>query len=888
MLDSDINEHKEYPGPIWNLKLLENEAFLIEKNAENGYSNYPVKENVKINDDFIIIPCELWQKLKEIYGGIEISRLMKLKDDNKKYEVDIYLQKINILIRPYDSWMPCNGTGILYIGKHELNRTLFSKIISILSQIFHTKAELSVFAEKYKFRFFKILPEFGSVENLDKLLSKLARINFSQQLEIDAQILNPDQKINENFNISENSILLEIVPINAKFIFKEPVIIKPRYYEGDQKSSEEELKKYLRIKNLEFAKIPINAIVPSSCKKGKIGIENIGNTCYMNSGLQCLSHIPELTKYFLLKLYENEINTVNPLGQKGEFAKTYAETIEDLWLTKNSKPINALALKKKIVQKAGQFKGNAQQDSQELILHILDALHEDLNRIKKKPYISEPEYDGRPDNILSAEQWELYLQRNRSIIVDLFAGQFKSCIQCPFCKEFSIKFEPFMALSVPIPLVVAAKIIFVHWDLFKGNIQIELTISESTTLEEITLQIKNIINLPSECGIAYFTGQNTNTLKNISKDAYFPNLATLKEPIFAFEYHINPEIFGIQNEILQNEIQFMQILLKYKAKSLFSTNIKQPEIPIIVPIHKNSSLKQLRIAIFNRIRILLNIPLKKQRLTIDKQYEKLFFSQSKPSPYQIEIMNNRAQKSKYYFMSEYAPCEFCSGNPHSGDCLLDFKCEDKVRVIDVLKLIKDGRELKLSILVSEGNDFVNNSRTMAFLAKSTTLTKIQATTSRFKISLYNCLELFSKEEQLDLDNMWYCPKCKQNVQAIKKISIYKLPRILIIQLKRFRQKVSPLWVSQGKSTDFVEYPTNGLNMSQFVISNSDGYDQNQIYDLFAVSSHYGELSGGHYVASCYNPAYEKWFRFNDDNVEKAQEDDIVSSLAYVLFYHRID
>ncbi len=36
---------------------------------------------------------------------------------------------------------------------------------------------------------------------------------------------------------------------------------------------------------------------------------------------------------------------------------------------------------------APQFQGYAQQDSQELLAFLLDGLHEDLNRIKNKPYV---------------------------------------------------------------------------------------------------------------------------------------------------------------------------------------------------------------------------------------------------------------------------------------------------------------------------------------------------------------------------------------------------------------------------------------------------------------------------------------------------------------------
>jgi ubiquitin carboxyl-terminal hydrolase 4/11/15 len=50
----------------------------------------------------------------------------------------------------------------------------------------------------------------------------------------------------------------------------------------------------------------------------------------------------------------------------------------------------------------------------------LDGLHEDLNRVKKKPYIEAKDADGRPDDEFAEECWNYHKARNDSIIVDRF------------------------------------------------------------------------------------------------------------------------------------------------------------------------------------------------------------------------------------------------------------------------------------------------------------------------------------------------------------------------------------------------------------------------------------------------------------------------------------
>lgn len=96
--------------------------------------------------------------------------------------------------------------------------------------------------------------------------------------------------------------------------------------------------------------------------------------------------------------------------------------------------------------------GYQQHDSQELLAFLLDGLHEDLNRVKKKPYAEMKEADGRPDEEVAKEAWALHKSRNDSIVVDWFQGQLKSTLVCPECNRISITFDPFMYLSLPLPM----------------------------------------------------------------------------------------------------------------------------------------------------------------------------------------------------------------------------------------------------------------------------------------------------------------------------------------------------------------------------------------------------------------------------------------------------
>ena len=136
----------------------------------------------------------------------------------------------------------------------------------------------------------------------------------------------------------------------------------------------------------------------SSSLPGLTGLGNLGNTCFMNSALQCLSNCVPLTEYFISGNYKDELNCDNPLGMRGEIAKAYASLLHQLW-NENYSSVAPRAFKMQVGRFAPQFSGYQQQDSQELLAFLLDGLHEDLNRVKKKPYVELKDADGRLDDV---------------------------------------------------------------------------------------------------------------------------------------------------------------------------------------------------------------------------------------------------------------------------------------------------------------------------------------------------------------------------------------------------------------------------------------------------------------------------------------------------------
>ncbi len=178
------------------------------------------------------------------------------------------------------------------------------------------------------------------------------------------------------------------------------------------------------------------------------GLNNLGNTCFMNSALQCLvSSDLFIQGYLIHRFFDGSVKEKEKKISRTDILNAMADLARHSM--SNTSSFSPSLIKNLIANRNPLFRGYGQQDTQELLIFLLDELHEESNFIAKSPEpIIIDETDQDPDPVLV---WQKYKQRFDSPIVDLFSGQYKGTVECQSCGHISNTYDPFQFISVPIP-----------------------------------------------------------------------------------------------------------------------------------------------------------------------------------------------------------------------------------------------------------------------------------------------------------------------------------------------------------------------------------------------------------------------------------------------------
>ncbi|KAH9737876.1 ubiquitin carboxyl-terminal hydrolase 8 [Citrus sinensis] len=609
------------------------------------------------------------------------------------------------------------------------------------------------------------------------------------------------------------------------------------------------------------------------CLLGLTGLRNLGNTCFMNSAIQCLAHTPEIVDYFLGD-YQKEINYENPLGLNGELALAFGDLLRKLWAP-GGIPVAPRMFKLKLANFAPQFSGYNQHDSQEFLAFLLDGLHEDLNRVKCKPYLEAKDAEGQPEEEVAEEYWRNHRARNDSIIVDLcqvslrltYKGQYRSMLVCPVCNKVSVTFDPLMYLSLPIPSTTMRTMTVTVLSTDGSTMPAPFTVTvpkygrfqdlidalstkcflrnhEKLLVAEIyRSKIFRVLDEPSDL-LGLIRDEDKLVAYRLPKDSETPSLVLFmherkEESCHLGRLSLEWKIFGTplvgRLSDLTNGSDIRKLFLKLLD-------------PFLMPVGDDSDFSDEAGKIDNGDSIVEDV-------TSSRVSDNDAVSDSSEAGDEPHLSDD----FQFYRLDSIRPTEIKMNEPLS---ISDFAKPLTIHVQWAEKMIEKYDTCLLSSLME--------------VCKPQLFTRMPPES----VSLYKCLEAFLKEEPLGPEDMWYCPRCKKHWQASKKLDLWRSPDILVIHLKRF----SFSRYFKSKLDTYVDFPIDDLDLSNYVCCKNSQLSNR--YVLYAISNHYGGMGGGHYTAFV-DLGHKRWFEFDDDRVYPVSEDNIKTSAAYVLFYKRV-
>ncbi|ABN65218.2 peptidase C19, ubiquitin C-terminal hydrolase 2 [Scheffersomyces stipitis CBS 6054] len=366
----------------------------------------------------------------------------------------------------------------------------------------------------------------------------------------------------------------------------------------------------------------------SSKSSGHLGLSNLGNTCYMNSALQCLLHVAEVNYYFLYNLYKRELNFDNPLGNHGDIANAFGNLLKQAFDPSSSKDssITPREFKSTIGRYSSMFSGYMQQDSQEFLSWLLDALHEDLNRIHKKPYCEKPELKDEEINDpkaiikLSETCWNQHKMRNDSVITDLFTGLYQSTLLCPDCSKTSITFDPFNDLTLPLPISKKWYHTFTIVDLSDGGIlrgtrimKLEVELNKTSNFDDLLTYLSDFLKVETTHLFLYEIFRNSfysDFQLDYNRNKFMPISDIVRDSDEVHVYYVpyNPEtdiIIPVYNTVEDPD-------KSYKVTETFG-------IPLFVTLNKESdvySFGTIRQKLLDKVSIL-------SKLDLNEEYNKI-------------------------------------------------------------------------------------------------------------------------------------------------------------------------------------------------------------------------------------------------------------------------
>ncbi|XP_012661413.1 ubiquitin carboxyl-terminal hydrolase 43 isoform X2 [Otolemur garnettii] len=606
---------------------------------------------------------------------------------------------------------------------------------------------------------------------------------------------------------------------------------------------------------------------------GAQGLKNHGNTCFMNAVVQCLSNTDLLAEFLALGRYR-------AAPGRAEVTEQLAALVRALW-TREYTPQLSAEFKNAVSKYGSQFQGNSQHDALEFLLWLLDRVHEDLEGSSRGPVPEKlsPEASKTSENHVSPST---PLSLGQSFVQSHFQAQYRSSLTCPHCLKQSNTFDPFLCVSLPIPLrqtrFLSVTLVFPS----KGQqfLRVGLAVPILSTVAALRKMVAEEGGVPADEVIlaelypsgfqrSFFDEEDLNTIAEGDNVYAFQAPPSPGQGIFsahASALPVSPRLAACEGQrfplSLHTEnkvlILFCNLVGSGQQASRFGP-------PFLIREDRAISWAQLQQSILSKVRYLMKSEASVQSLG------SLFSIRVVGLSLACSYLSPKDSRPLCHWAVDRALHSRRPGGPPHVKLAVEWDSSAKERLFG-------------SLQEERARD-------------ADSVWRQQQAHQQHSCTLDECFQFYTKEEQLAQDDAWKCPHCKVLQQGMVKLSLWTLPDILIIHLKRFCQ----VGERRNKLSTLVKFPLSGLNMSPHVAQRSTSpnpgpgpwspwkqpaclptaYPLDFLYDLYAVCNHHGSLQ-----AYCRNSLDGQWYSYDDSTVEPLREDEVSTRGAYILFYQK--
>ncbi|KAF5222939.1 hypothetical protein ECC02_004025 [Trypanosoma cruzi] len=638
--------------------------------------------------------------------------------------------------------------------------------------------------------------------------------------------------------------------------------------------------------------------------RGVCGLPNIGNTCYMNSALQCLSNIRSMRRaLFFLPLSEY----VNPV-----VTREMVCLLIDMW-SGMQQSVDTHGLKTAIGRAVSRFDSYEQQDAMEFIEALLDCMHEEMNTVSAKRYREVLDSDASiPTQRMSEIFWKDFLNNNRSFIPHLFFFQTKTRLECLSCGALTTLFENNLSLTATV--VTPAK---------KRTPEVIVLLP---TGKRVRLRLKVTCDKKGDVYTTDIVRELTEKFCSENVVAVSTRIHASSAPPFSFyagddDGNMNGNISSSENNGGKNkkgdeeEVEvggsvldgYRLIIHGDDAKPLPATDelLYAAAVPVAaeldpkredVPEEQETQERAEKDETRDEEEVRVWYFLKGRRTSVYALHEpcyvewlpaKVFSDYSSLARHLHERgreLGRRFLKEKFPSMDEMqAPTlDPLTGEQLTGDDRRQIRVLYQTHRHDTSHLIildeSEDEWMKFggmnaicqhsgeSRVLLEYDDFLlaPNESFQCMLHPSVCTPRrhsIRGFLPYFNemdnaVTLEECLESTYSPDILAGDNARECSKCKARRDSKIERRPFLMPPCLIISLKRFRVHME----EASKNNTRVAFPME-LDMAPYMDPESPV--QNAKYSLRGVVTHRGGINHGHYTATALNDSCKRWVQYDD-------------------------